>query len=66
MFFIIVKLYTIRYYYSSKYYIKRLQDFAKYSIIEGAKYYDLYPQYHFKEYAHTDCATYLIKELALK
>mgnify|MGYP000852050965 CR=1 FL=1 len=45
---------------------KRLQDFAKYSIIESKKYYDLYPQYHFKEYAHRDFATYLINELNLK
>lgn len=42
-----------------------LQDFAKYDIIDGKKVYDLYPQYHFKEYAHKAFAEYLVKELNL-
>ena len=42
---------------------KRLQDFAKYSIIKETKYYDLYPQYHFKEYAHDAFAEYLKETL---
>jgi len=44
---------------------KTLQDFAKYDIIDGNKVYDLYPQYHFKEYTHEDFADYLITELNL-
>lgn len=42
-----------------------LQDFAKYDIIDGSKVYDLYPQYHFKEYAHKEFAEYLITEMNL-
>lgn len=44
---------------------KTLQDFAKYDIIDGKKVYDLYPQYHFKEYAHKEFAEYLVTELKL-
>jgi len=45
---------------------KTLQDFAKYSIIDGKKCYDLYPQYHYKEYAHEAFADYLIEHLELR
>lgn len=44
---------------------KTLKDFSKYDIVDDNKVYDLYPQYHFKEYAHKNFAEYLITELNL-